>query len=199
MCSEYLVSQALIEDFHAGKEIAFCAITERFYATVYTFATNMLGDKEEAKDIAQDLFIKLWLKRSDFDSIGNIKAFLLVSCRNACLNYLRFSMRKKKNEKRVTESIYALITLDDELDEMLRYTIRKYLESLPDRQKQALKLIFFNGLKPREVADKMGITVDGVKKLRMSGLAKFREIFNSATSPIALFLLSLLIYALLRK
>src|SRR5688572_14375969 len=72
---------------------------DQFFRALCYFAANLVGDAEEAKDIALNSFTKLWLRRENFNSILNIKAFLYITTRNACLDYLRMLQREGDRRK----------------------------------------------------------------------------------------------------
>jgi RNA polymerase sigma-70 factor (ECF subfamily) len=79
----------LVSEFRRGKVPAFERIFLKFHGAITFFAGQFLDDYEAGKDISSEVFVTLWQRRSDFENIRAIQAFLYVSARNASLNYQR--------------------------------------------------------------------------------------------------------------
>ena len=79
----------IINAFREGDSQAFDAFFRLHYRPLCYFAAQLMGDPSEAEDIVKDSFVKLWHKHTGFDSPHAIKAFLYVTTRNACINFLR--------------------------------------------------------------------------------------------------------------
>ena len=79
-----------IDRFRAGSLDDFQCVYELYYDTMYVFAYNLIHNEAEAQDMTTETFIKLWRLHANFESLNNIKAFLYVTNRNACLDALRF-------------------------------------------------------------------------------------------------------------
>src|SRR5882762_3416517 len=74
-------------------------IFKRHYKPLCYFAWQLTGNKPEAEDIAGEVFIKLWRRHNDFNSLQNIKAFLYIATRNACFDYLKHVQRKNASHE----------------------------------------------------------------------------------------------------
>jgi RNA polymerase sigma-70 factor (family 1) len=142
------------------------------------FAERLLNDRAAAEDIVGESFIKLWNKRGDFKTTQNIKAFMYITVRNACLNYLKQAKRDSLNQKQL-----AYLTGEKEefvLNEMIRAEVLKEImneiDNLPEQCKKVLKLGYLEGLKNQEIAKLMNISVHTVKnqKARAIQLLKTR-------------------------
>src|SRR6266705_2596631 len=92
----------LASNFFNGDTKAFEEIFDRFHSQLYTFAYSMIQDTEEARDITIMSLNQLWYKHKDFDNLPNIKAFLYVSVRNKCLDFLRSKIRQTKRNKELS-------------------------------------------------------------------------------------------------
>jgi len=170
-----LSDQDLIAKLQSGDELAFGSIYEKFYAALCFFSLRLISDKSAAEDIVQEIMCKLWQKHADFNNKESIKAFLYISTRNACLNYLVKERRKEKHhlqlsqlpldESEINEVIYA---------EALREIVVE-LDYLPVQCAKVLKMMYHEGLKPQEIADKLQITVSTVYNQKMRGIAILRK------------------------
>ena len=77
------------ESIRNGDIKAFETLFKEFYPSMCAIAIRFVSDKDVAQDIVQEVFIKLWEKRTSYEEIPNLKTFLYVSIKNLCFNYLR--------------------------------------------------------------------------------------------------------------
>jgi len=168
----------IIDSFKKGGPEALQSLLKQFYSPLCLFAERLLADRAAAEDIVGESFIKLWNKRTNFESTQNIKAFMYITVRNACLNHLKQSKRESLSKKQL-----AYLTGEKEefvLNEMIRAEVLKEImqeiNKLPEQCRKVLKLGYLEGLKNQEIADLMNISVHTVKnqKARAIQLLKIR-------------------------
>lgn len=168
----------IIDTLKKGSPDALQSLLKQFYSPLCLFAERLLADSAAAEDIVGESFIKLWNKRGDFESTQNIKAFMYITVRNACLNYLKQVKRDSLNQKQL-----AYLTGEKEefiLNEMIRAEVLKEImneiNNLPEQCGKVLKLAYLDGLKNQEVAKVLNISVHTVKnqKARAIQLLKTR-------------------------
>jgi RNA polymerase sigma-70 factor (family 1) len=168
----------IIVSFRKGGPDALQSLLKLFYSPLCLFAERLLTDSAAAEDIVGESFIKLWNKHTDFESLQNIKAFMYITVRNACLNYLKQAKRESLSKKQL-----AYITGEKEefvLNEMIRAEVLKEImqeiSNLPEQCRKVLKMGYLEGLKNQEIADLLNISVHTVKnqKARAIQLLKIR-------------------------
>jgi RNA polymerase sigma-70 factor (family 1) len=162
----------IVMRFREGDTKAFELIYERFFANVLFFAQQYTR-REEAEEIVMDNFRKLWDKRSDFQELINIKAFLMISTRNACLNLL---YKEKLKAERVEQMRKFLETRQQmeynkeaEIEAQVVNYILDQIENLP-LQCRTIIQHKIKGVKNREIADKLNISVNTVKNQVQRGV-----------------------------
>jgi RNA polymerase sigma-70 factor (family 1) len=160
--------------FNSGDPNAFEKIFHTLYKSVYYFSKDLLGNADDAEDITQETFVKLWNLQGHFNTTLNIRAFLMITVRNASLNYLRNKDRANEVLKD-TEDMDAAVGNED-FEEEERKAVRamaqaKTLEvltqiiaELPAAKREVLQLFYFDGLSKKEISDRYGITPTAVKK-----------------------------------
>jgi len=159
---QYLQSRiAEYEDQYAYKEL-FTSL----YSYLYHFAFSFVKSKQSAEEVLSDVFIKIWEKRTDLGKIANLKVYLYVATRNMALNYV------EKQKRDATHNIDDFTTgmksfyFDPEqlmiTAEMITL-IQKAINSLPPKCKLVFKLIKEDGLKYKEVAEIMNISIKTVE------------------------------------
>ncbi|RAV27749.1 RNA polymerase sigma-70 factor [Sinomicrobium soli] len=149
----------LKKDYKRAFEILF----RLYYDKLYHLAGAYTEDPEDAREIVQDVFCKLWQKREDIHRITS--SFLYTITRNACLDYLKH--RKVVLEQ--SRDIYDRELSDpvkfvqneaasEILQQELEHKIRQSIAALPDKQRQVFVKSRFEGMKNREIAEDMGIS-----------------------------------------
>ncbi len=146
---------------------------DQYYQGLCFFATRYLPDTEDPEDVVQDVFITIWEKRKSFSDIKNIKSFLFASVRNSCLNIIK--RNKLKNNYEVYAKNAAEIDLESQIIEEEVY-IKLYNEiiKLPTSCKKVM-LLTFEGLKNREIAEKLNISTNTVKTQKVLGVSKLKS------------------------
>jgi len=190
---DYINSEEFVRDFNEGNRIAFNAVYNKYFSVIYGFCLKLVRQSDEAEDIATDTFIKLYHLHNQFRSHANIRAFLYVTSRNACMDYFRY-IKKKEEAKtyfaRASEGDYT--HLNDELDGMYHQVLKAAIEKLPQRQKEVIEKLYFEEIDHKTTAYQMDIKLDALYVLRSRAVNLLRELIHSqglAESALLLFVL----------
>ena len=128
------------------------------------FAIQILQDEEEAKDVLQDVFLKLWQKRDDLNKVENLEAFAMRMVRNRCLDVIRsrktFSMEliQKKN---LPEEDNSGSNLLEDLDTL--YLVKQIICSLPELQRTIIHLRDIEQLEYEEISKATDLNVNSIR------------------------------------
>lgn len=171
----------VITSFRKGDSQAFASFFHLYYRPLCFFADQLIDDMPEAEDIVKECFVKLWYKHKDFDSAQNIKAFLYISTRNSCLNFLRHLQVRDASRR---EMIYLESGREEEV--VINHLIRTELltriyteiELMPEKRREVFKLAYLEGLKNSEIADQLDISVFTVKEHKGKALQQLRLTFS---------------------
>jgi RNA polymerase sigma-70 factor (family 1) len=151
--------------FKMGDPRALQVIFKLFYPSLCVFAERMLHDRPAAEDIVGETMVKLWNRHADFENLQNVKAFLFITTRNACLNMLKQMQRESLSKKQL-----AYLSTDKEgyiLNEIVRMEvlaeIRREIENLPAQCRRIFKMSYYEGKKNQEIAEMLKISVHTVK------------------------------------
>ena len=87
-----------------GDEHAFQTLFKKFYPALCHFANQFLADKEQSEEIVQEIFVKIWEKRSVLNIETSVKHYLFRSVRNQCLNQIQHEKIKKQYATKVLEN-----------------------------------------------------------------------------------------------
>jgi len=158
-----------------GDEQAFEELFRSVYARLVVYAAHYMGDRQEAENIVQMVFIKFWEKRREL-KIRSLSNYLTVAVRNACLNELR---RQKPRYSIDDQFNIPDSQAEEELpDETLLKHIREAIDDMPPQRKKIFKMGRFEGLKYKEIASKLGISPKTVEVQMGKALKTLREMFG---------------------
>ncbi|WP_303921274.1 RNA polymerase sigma-70 factor [Draconibacterium sediminis] len=160
-----------LSSFKNGEEYVFKLVFENNYEKIVGFCCQFIPDREEAKNIAQQAFVKLWTNREEVNSINGIRAFLYTAAKTECLNYLRHEKYKLNYQKSTLENREKLLNQEilesfkfDRLEYMeLEEMIQNALDKLPEKCRQVFVKSRFEYKKNREIADELGIALKSVE------------------------------------
>ncbi|RIJ49917.1 RNA polymerase sigma-70 factor [Maribellus luteus] len=144
----------LVERMQQGDTTAFELLFKYYYPGLVVFASNIVINKDEAEELVQDFFVRLWENRHSLKSDNPLKNYLFTSVKNRSINFLK-SVQVKKNvieelkrqmesEMRYNPDIYT----DTELQQKLKLAFTK----LPPRTAEIFTLSRFKGLSNDEIA-----------------------------------------------
>jgi len=165
-----------IELFREGDRNEFKHAYDLLYETIYTFVYNLVRNEEEGQDITTDTFIKLWRLRDRFESLNNIKAFLYVTSRNACLDHFRKQQRERSLQKEIRYLLDMEMQSNHEVigAEVISELYTR-IENLPGGCRQIVKMILFENLNTTEIAQKLGISNQAVLNQRAKAVSKLSK------------------------
>ena len=147
-------------------EIVFKELYRQYFVKLYRFAISLIHCKESAEEIVHDVLINLWKKRDTFTEIENLNTYLYVSVKNLCLNYLRDQGKHRHEDIETTYNLNAFISIDPESALISKegvIALNTLINNLPAKCKLVFSLIKDDGLKYKEVALLLNISVKTVE------------------------------------
>jgi RNA polymerase sigma-70 factor (ECF subfamily) len=159
-----------------GDEHAFQSLFRKYYSAMCHFACQFLNDRELAEEVVQDMFVKIWEKRAVLNIETSVKHYFFRSVRNHCLNQIQHDKIKQQYANKVIESSHHEIATEQyflEVDLMNR--IEKSIDSLPPKRKEIFRLSREQGMKYKEIAETLNISVKTVEAQMGLALKYLRE------------------------
>ncbi|HWV28411.1 MAG TPA: RNA polymerase sigma-70 factor [Dyadobacter sp.] len=178
---------ALIAD---GDELAFGEVYRRYKGVLFLHARRILGNDEEGKDVLQELFTTLWIRRNSIDLNTNLSAYLYTSVRNRVFDIIAH----RKVEERYIASLATFIengeyvTDQQLLEQELKEVIEKEIALLPPKMREVFELSRKQELSYKEIADQLHISDKTVKKQVHNALHILREKLDTVFTFLACFL-----------
>jgi RNA polymerase sigma-70 factor (ECF subfamily) len=176
----------LMERVADGDEEAARLLVQRWERPVYAFLERMLGSREDAQDLGQETFVRVWTEARRYEASGKFKSWLFKIAGNLARSRLR--RRRILSWVPFSPGVHDEASSDHGVDagierEEQRQDVRRALARLPERQRRAIVLRNYNELSYKEVADAMGITLPAVESLLQRGMAALRaELRGDRTS-----------------
>jgi len=162
----------------SGDQSAMAELYDRYSAVVYAVALRVLGDSMAAEDVLQEVFLQLWRNPGAFDAArGSLGAWLAVISRNRAID----ALRKRKPETDI-EDVFVSVAPDlaSEADRSrAAEKVRGLLGAMPQSQRSALEMAYFQGLSHSEIASKTGEPLGTIKTRIRAGLITLRKAFQT--------------------
>ena len=168
-----------------GDARALEVLYDRYSRVVFSFALRIVGDRELAEEILQEVFFRAWQQGAAFRATrGTFVTWLLSITHNLAIDEVRKRRRRpQKADSEEPETVLAAVADtsagSDVEDEVwlgaLRQTITGALDQLPPAQREAIELAYYQGLTQREIAEQLGEPLGTIKTRIRLGLQKLRE------------------------
>ncbi|MBK9711199.1 MAG: sigma-70 family RNA polymerase sigma factor [Kouleothrix sp.] len=161
------------------EEPALGAIYDRYGRLVYSIALRIVGDRESAEEVVQDVFQAVWQSAGSFQPSGNFSAWLIGIARHRAIDATRSRRHRSRAREELLDDDRVAGVSDRSMDEMvLRSVVRTALDRLPPSQRQAIELAYYGGLTHIEIAARLGEPVGTVKSRMRMGMQRLREILK---------------------
>ncbi len=147
---------------------------------VFHFLNRWLRDPEEARDVTQEVFFRVWQKAGQYDDRYPLTPWIYRIASNLCTDYYRRKNFRVHANRVDWEEDHATPAREHSPEEValhreLRQRLEEVIDALPYRQRQVLRLRLLDQYQLREIAEAEGISVGTVKSTLHSGLCRVRE------------------------
>ncbi len=161
-----------------------------FYPSLVHFAASILKSKESAEEIVSDVFIKIWQKRQHLDKVENLSFYLFTAVKNRCIN--QFNDFKNRAEIDISDVATEFKSLYHDPEQTLISAenikqIREAIQELPPRCRLIFKLVKEEGLKYKEVAELLQLSVKTVENQMSLAFKKIGTAINFKLHHLAAF------------
>jgi RNA polymerase sigma-70 factor (ECF subfamily) len=166
----------LVEGLLAGNEDAVRALYARYARPIFTLGLRLLGSREAAEELTQDVFLAAWRKAASFDpNRGRLSTWLMTIAHNLAVDRLRRETGASRPHLVLVDEVPEVIGADEDEPFMERDEAVRALSSLSDAERQLLARAYFGGFTAREIAESDGIPLGTVKTRLRTALIKVRK------------------------
>ena len=150
-----------------------------FHSKLYRIAFALTGNKQDAEDIVQEVYCKLWDKRKELADIRSPEAFCVTLTRNRSLDYLRSSVSRNLQEKEDAIIVANNCSPETNLIEQDRiHVINLLINELPENQRQIIRLRGIDGCSAEEIEEMTGLSAVNIHVLLSRARKTIREKFE---------------------
>jgi RNA polymerase sigma-70 factor (ECF subfamily) len=185
------IDPKLIARIAKGDQQAFSQLYDLSSTLLFTLALRMLGTREEAADLLQDVYLEVWRKVARYDvGRGTPIAWLVTLTRSRAIDRLR--TRGAKSQRLLTpldDAVvgqmpdYAPTPFEAQADVELRMAVSGAIAELPGVQQQVIEMAFYEGLSHAEIAAKLNQPLGTIKTRIKLGMTKLRAALRGTWAP----------------
>jgi RNA polymerase sigma-70 factor, ECF subfamily len=180
------IDPALLASIVKGDQQAFSQLYDHSSTLLYTLAFRILGNREEADELLQDVYLEVWRKVARYDiGRGTPIAWLITLTRSRAIDRLRARAVRGQNTTKPLDATLSSRVADlgpspyeTQADQELRVAVGNAITSLPQAQQQAIELAYYDGLSHNEIAARLNQPLGTVKTRIKLGMSKLREILR---------------------
>lgn len=168
----------LLESIRQGDEAAFSRYYLTFSGPLTSFLTRLVGNREEAREIVQDVFMFLWVNREDIDPDKTLDKYIYGTAKNMAFNMMR---RHKTHDKYNNETLYVSDILSDSVEETVigqeaRELLDKALVDMAPQRRKVFEMSRYEGKTYDEIAAELNISANTVHRHITLALKELREV-----------------------
>ncbi|MBE0391442.1 ECF RNA polymerase sigma factor SigW [Flavobacterium sp. PL0002] len=171
----------------AGDTKAFAVLVDRYKDLVFTLALRMLKNREEAEEVAQDTFIKVFKSINKFKGDSKFSTWIYRITYNSCLDVLKKYKQEYKLDPIDEYTERQLVTFENAFDALAdkeqRQTIETCLQKLPEEDGFLLTLYYFEEQSIDEIAKIVGLTTNNVKVKLFRSRKKLAYLLKDSLEP----------------
>lgn len=174
--------RSLLERIRAGDETAFEAIFTAHYEGMCALAYMLIRSRDAAEDVVSNVFRSLWRRRHEWDPRGSMRTYLLTATRNETLNMLRGIRRQHGLQERAArEDVIPAFGMpmigpdDAAAASEIGAAVERAADALPPQCRAVFLLRWTEGLKQREIAERLSLSIKTVEMHMTRALRDIRE------------------------
>lgn len=177
----------LLQAIAGGEEIALSQLYDRYRLILFGLLVRILRSQSEAEEVLQEVFIQVWQRAGDFDEArGKPFTWLVTLARSRAIDRLRALGARERATHEAVRNIPEVWS--DAVTDAIRaergQIVRTALSRLPEEQRRALFLAYFEGLSQSEISARLATPLGTVKTRVRSGLIKLRELLERQSEDL---------------
>jgi RNA polymerase sigma-70 factor (ECF subfamily) len=157
----------IIYEISLGDEKSFKRFFDLYKDKIYVYLLSIVKINEIAEELTSDVFLKIWLKRSELKNIENIDGYLFIIAKNKALDFLRAASRNKKLQEWIEESFSdnEAQNCRDNVTVLLerQESVKKILEGLTVQRREIITLSHIEGYTYEEISNHLQISKNTVR------------------------------------
>ena len=171
-----------------GNSDAFAVLYDRHGRSAYSLAYRMMGERQAAEDLVQDVFLRLWRSTSSYRADrGSVRTWILTIVHNRGVDQLRSLSSRRRTQDKVeasAETSQPSEAFTETWRNSQKDEVREALKTLPPEQLKILEMAYFSGYTHVEIAQMMDLPLGTVKGRMRLGLKKIKDYFDAKGTAV---------------
>lgn len=155
--------QQIIAEMRLGRQDTFREVFDAHYEGLCRYAFTLLKDMDDAEDIVQAAFVKIWEKRAEIEIRFALRSYLFKTIYHQCLNQLQHREVQLKHQAYGQQEMKSEVALSVAFSDELEDNINNAINTLPPQCRAVFVMSRYEELKHAEIADQLGISVNTVQ------------------------------------
>jgi RNA polymerase sigma-70 factor (ECF subfamily) len=179
-----LADEEIIARLSAGESWAMAVLYDRYARLVFSLALRILNDRGAAEEAVQEIFVKVWRRARDYRAErGRFSSWLTGIAHNHAIDELRRRRARPSASDDAADAMEQVVDtapapMDLAMQSVERRRILDALSAIPDAQRRAIELAFFEGLTQQEIADRLGEPLGTIKTRMRLGMQKLKALLE---------------------
>jgi RNA polymerase sigma-70 factor (ECF subfamily) len=168
------------QSFLRREEEGFTYFFNLYYETLAYFAFSIVKQKETAEDLTEEAFVKLLECRENFEAPENLKRYLFIVLRNACINWLRKQkhVRQYQQSTDLASTVETPTIIQSIIAAETLFAVYQALENLPPKCARIFRMFYLEQKSLQEIADELNLSVSTVKNQKGRAVQLLRKGFT---------------------
>jgi RNA polymerase sigma-70 factor (ECF subfamily) len=183
----------LLQQMAEGNREAFTELYERYWEDLFVTSAKALRGEREAADVVQDVFLSLWQRRKELSIQGSLAAYLHMSVRYKCTHYIEKNITRRDYLVQLAEAAAGAVSPNAEINlqvKEIQEAINRAVAGMPPKMQQVYRLSRHEHLSFSEIADRLCISVETVRKHIQHAL----QVIRKNIEPYSFLLISSLLF-----
>lgn len=178
--------------YNTDTTVQFEQVFKEHFKRLHAYASTILKDADDAEEMVQNVFFKLWEKREKLEELQSVAAYLYRAVHNECMNFLKHEKVKTAYEAHAVHHGNISSAAEDTAGKKeLEQRVQSALNDLPEQCRTIFQMSRFEELKYREIADRLGLSVKTVENQMGKALKILRTKLSDYITVVGLLLITL--------
>jgi len=164
-----------LEALRNGSHKAFNAVFMAYYNKTKSFIYGYIKSEADAEELAEELFVNLWINRQSLDTTKSFNSYLHTIARNSAINFLKHKYVHITYSNQIQDQEYSSTSEEDLIAKELGLFIDNIVEKMPEQRKQIYLLSRNEGLSNNEIAEQLHTTKRNVESQLSLALKEIRK------------------------
>ncbi len=182
----------LWKEFRQGSQSAYAEIYQQQVRVLFSYGCKIVDDRDLVKDGIQDLFYYLWERRSSLGDTDNIRRYLFAALRRNLVSQLRHLPHLSEAIPEEAVPSFETQWINEQVADEQQHGLQQVLRTLPERQREAIFLKYYQEMSTDEMASVMNINRRAVYKLLTKALRNLKQAWPGALTKVAMMLLCII-------